>query len=62
MPVIQVYAFHGRSNDQKRRLVKLLTNGLCETFDVLPEEVTVVIVDPPKENWANGGVLAIDRN
>ena len=59
MPVIYAYAFE-RSIEQKRELVKGLTEVTCKAYDVPPETVTVYLFDVPKENAAHGGVLVAD--
>jgi 4-oxalocrotonate tautomerase len=61
MPVIHVYAFE-RTRDQKRALVKEVTEATCRTYDVPPEIVTVYLFDVPKGNAAHGGVLAADED
>ena len=36
MPFIHVYAYEGRSVEQKRQLVKGMTDVVCRAFDVKP--------------------------
>ena len=60
MPFVQIYALEGRTADQKRELVRAVTRSVCETIAVAPEDVQVVIVDTPRENWGTAGVLASD--
>ena len=61
MPFVQIFALEGRSADQKREIVRAVTRSVCETMTVPPEDVQVVIVDTPRENWGTAGVLASDR-
>ena len=61
MPRIIVQAVEGRSLDQKRRLVRAITDGVVEAFSVRPETVTVVIEEIRREHLSKAGVLAIDR-
>lgn len=53
--------FTGRSRDQKRELVKELTDTFIRVAGGKPETVTVVITDVEKENWGSGGNLVVDR-
>ncbi len=61
MPIVQIYALDGRTVEQKRALVRVVTQGVCDTIDASPEDVQVVIVDTPRQNWATAGILASDR-
>jgi len=61
MPEIIVYAVEGRSLDQKRGLIKDITNAVVRHFDVDAEAVTIQIVEAPKTAKAKGGVLFSER-
>ena len=61
MPFVQIFALEGRTSDQKRELVQAVTRSVCESIAVKPEDVQVVIVDTPRENWGTAGVLASDH-
>lgn len=61
MPFVQVHMWEGRSVDEKRALTKAITDAMVEHVGARPEALHVVIQEYPKENWARGGVLGIDR-
>jgi 4-oxalocrotonate tautomerase len=61
MPVIVVKMIEGRSVEQKRRLVKEITNVVVKYTGVTDDQVHVIIEDYAKENWAAGGVLLADK-
>ena len=61
MPVIVVKMIEGRSVEQKRRLVKEITNVVVKFTGVTDDQVHVIIEDYAKENWAAGGVLLADK-
>ena len=61
MPVITVEMFEGRTIDQKRALVKTLTEGFCESAGGAPASVHVVIKDIAKSDWAVAGELMSDK-
>lgn len=61
MPWVFVDAFEGRTLEQKRKLVKAITDAVSEIYQVAPEHVSVQLRDISKEDWASGGKLACDR-
>jgi 4-oxalocrotonate tautomerase len=60
MPLVIVYADEGRNIDQKRGLVKDISDAVCKNFSVGPEAVSILIREGKKENRARAGKLAID--
>ena len=60
MPHVQITMLAGRSVEQKRRVVKRLTDLLCEELSVKPEAVVITLIEVPRENYARGGVLKSD--
>lgn len=61
MPVIRVEMFTGRTVDQKRQLVKELTDAFLRTCGGTPESVQIVIADVAKEDWGGAGILMSDK-
>jgi 4-oxalocrotonate tautomerase len=61
MPEVYVYAIEGRSLEQKRALVKDITDAVVKNFKVGADAVMVQIVESSKENKAKGGVLFSER-
>lgn len=57
MPIIRVEMFTGRTRDQKRALVKELTDCFVRTCGGKPESVQVVLVDVERQDWGAGGEL-----
>ncbi|MCG6534570.1 MAG: tautomerase family protein [Syntrophales bacterium LBB04] len=60
MPLIIVEADEGKTIDQKRGLVKDITDAVCKNFNVPPQAVSIHIHEGKKENRAKAGKLAID--
>lgn len=60
MPLVIIEADEGRTIEQKRGLVKDITDAVCKNFKTPPEAVTILIHDGKKENRAKAGKLAID--
>ena len=62
MPIIRVEMFKGRTQDQKRALVKELGEAFVRTAGGKVEGLHVVIAEIDKEDWAVSGQLCIDRD
>lgn len=60
MPVIQVTMSHGRSVEQKRELVRVLTKETSRILNTNEGAVRILIYEVSKENWGNAGVLGLD--
>ena len=60
MPLIIVHADEGRTVEQKRGLVKDITEAVCKNFDVPAQAVSIMIKEGKKENRGRAGKLAID--
>ncbi|MFC1860369.1 2-hydroxymuconate tautomerase [Chloroflexota bacterium] len=60
MPFVIVKADEGRSIEQKRGLVKDITEAVCKNFNVPSQAVSIMIQEGKKENRARAGKLAID--
>lgn len=60
MPVVVIEADEGRTVEQKRGLVRDITEAVCKNFKVEPQTVTILIHEQKKENRGKGGKLAID--
>jgi 4-oxalocrotonate tautomerase len=57
MPEVVVYLAEGRTQDQKRGLVKEITDAVVKNCAVDASVVTVSIMETAKNNKAKGGVL-----
>ncbi len=57
MPEVVVYILEGRTLDQKRGLVKDITEAVVKNAGTTPEQVTVSLVETAKTSKAKGGVL-----
>ena len=61
MPEIIVYAVEGRTAEQKKSLMKDITDAVVKNFHVPLETVTVQIVESKKDSKAKGGVPFTER-
>ena len=60
MPVVIVEMWEGRTIEQKKQLVKGITDSFVK-IGTPAEVVHVVLNDVPKHNWAIGGKLASEK-
>ena len=60
MPVVIVEMWEGRTVEQKRNLVKAITEAMVEHAGAKPDALHVIIHDVPRESWAKAGVLSSD--
>ena len=60
MPVIQITISQGRSAEQKRELVRVLTKETARIMKTQEDKVRVLIYEVSKENWGNAGILGLD--
>jgi len=61
MPLVTVKALEGRTIEQKRGLVRDITEAVVKNFKVEPEAVTVDIIEYSRDNLAKAGKLFVDR-
>lgn len=61
MPEVIVYCVEGRTAEQKKALMKDITDAVVKNFGTKPEAVTVQIVQSPKTDKAKGGVPFNER-
>jgi 4-oxalocrotonate tautomerase len=60
MPIVQIHLHSGRDDNKKRKLVAEVTKAICTSLNVLPEKVSIILLEMAPENFAKGGVLAKD--
>jgi 4-oxalocrotonate tautomerase len=60
MPVVQVHLKSGRTVEQKREIVRRMTNALVEVCGSVEDRVHVIINEVEEESWGRGGRLLSD--
>ncbi|TFZ06259.1 4-oxalocrotonate tautomerase [Ramlibacter henchirensis] len=61
MPTLRVELMEGRTPEQKKELVKALTQAVVNTLGSKPEAVDILLYDIKRSDWATGGVLWSER-
>lgn len=60
MPVIQITMSQGRTVEQKREFVRVLTREAARILGTKEESVRILFYEVSKENWGNAGILGTD--
>ena len=60
MPFAQIYMIEGRTEEQKREVIKEVTEALERAVGAPKQNIRVWIHDVPKENWGIAGESALD--
>ena len=61
MPFVNVHMWTGRTIEQKRRLLRAITDAMVEHAAAKPAHLHVTIQEYELENWARAGSLAADQ-
>ena len=61
MPEIYIHAMPGRSDDQKRGLVRDITDAMVKNYGVAADQVVISIIETPASSKAKGGKLFSDK-
>ncbi|MFH1238779.1 MAG: 2-hydroxymuconate tautomerase [bacterium] len=61
MPVVNIAMLKGRSIEQKRKLVKRLTEVMAEILEIKPEVISIIIEEMDWDNWATAGEIHSDK-
>jgi len=60
VPIVQIEMLEGRNLEQKREMVKGVTDVLAKTLKCSPEAVHIIIREMKPENIAENGSLFLD--
>jgi len=61
MPEVHVFTVEGRTAEQKKALMKAITDAVVTHFATQPEVVTVQIIEAKKTDKAKGGIPFSER-
>lgn len=60
MPIVTIKLLEGRSIEQKRALVKEVTEAISRTANAPKENIHIILEDMAKSDYATEGVLKSD--
>lgn len=58
MPIVQIHLLEGRSPEQKRAMVKAVTQAIVDTTGAGAENVRIIVTDMAHDHYAFAGVMA----
>ncbi len=61
VPIIRIEMFPGRTLAQKRELVRLITDAVCNVAHTDPKNTHVIFEEHSVEDWAWDGKLYVDQ-
>ena len=61
MPHVQITLLKGRTVEQKRRVVKRITEVMQQELDVKPQALSIAFVEVSREDYARDGIMIADR-
>jgi 4-oxalocrotonate tautomerase len=61
MPFVSIKIAKGRSLEQKRNLVRSVTEAISTSINIQPEKVWIQIEEFEPDNFATNGRLILDR-
>ena len=53
--IIELTLFPGRTKEQKKAAIEIITAKLVAALSIAPEDVFIIISEPPFENWGMAG-------
>lgn len=61
MPILNIHMMDGRTEEQKRNLVREVTKAVCDTLAVEADSVRIMLTEMKPVNYAVAGVLKQDK-
>ncbi len=61
MPVVTVQMWPGRTPEQKKDLVRAITDAMITHADAKPDHLHVIIQEIPPEDWGRAGILGSEH-
>jgi 4-oxalocrotonate tautomerase len=58
--LIQITISQGRSVEQKRELIEILTKETAKIMKTQEEKIRILIYEVSKENWGNARIIGLD--
>lgn len=60
MPIVHIHVLEGRSSEQKRQIIREITEATARSADVPADRVRVLIHEIPNDSWGTGGITKKD--
>jgi 4-oxalocrotonate tautomerase len=61
MPIVRIEVWSGRTPEQKKALIRNVTDAVVTSVGCPEQAVEVLLYEVDKSNWASGGVCHAER-
>ena len=61
MPWVTIQWYKGRDYETKKKVMKLVTDAVCQGCGCKPDAVSVVFIDVDKRDWGSAGVPVSEK-
>ena len=61
MPFVYIDWIEGRNDDQRRAIVKEITDTICKHANCAPEQVAIIFTEHSRSSIAKAGTLLSDK-
>ncbi len=61
MPIVRIELLEGRSPEQKKTLIRQVSEAVTTSLGVRPEQVRVLLYELPADHWAVGGTTLAEH-
>jgi 4-oxalocrotonate tautomerase len=61
MPIVRIDVWSGRTAEQKKALIRNVTDAVVASIGCPEQAVEVLLYEVDKSNWASGGVCHAER-
>jgi 4-oxalocrotonate tautomerase len=62
VPIVQIDMLEGRDREKKRKLIRMVTDAVCEALGAKPESVRIIIREMHPDHYGVAGVPASERD
>lgn len=57
MPIVTIHMMEGRDSKTREELARRVTEAICQSLGVEPQQVRIILQEMKTDNYAVGGVL-----
>ena len=61
MPIVKIHLLEGRNQEKKKQLVREVTQAICRSIDVKPQQVRIILDEMSRDSYSVGGELFSER-
>lgn len=61
MPIVQIHLIEGRDDQKKEKLVKNVTQAICDSLEVDPQAVRIILSEMAPNHYAIAGEMVKNK-